>query len=92
MMEKKSLQNELKAARRALNSDANCSSAVRNRITDIVYAFQDYILTDNLSVAELFYTELYDTIDSHPDHIHAVDLLDQSIRNIEQALEIGDDN
>lgn len=97
MMEKKSLQNELKAARRALNSDANRSSAVRNRITDIVYAFQDYILTDNLStdnlsVAELFYTELYDATDSHPDHIHAADLLDQSIRNVEEALEIGDDN
>ena len=56
MMEKKSLQNELKAARRALNSDTNCSGAVRNHITDIIYAFQDYILTDNLSVAELFYT------------------------------------
>lgn len=92
MMEKKSLQNELKAARRALNSEANRSSAVRSRIGDIVYAFQDYILSDNLSVAELFYTELYDTIDSHPDHIHAADLLDQSIRNVEQTLEVGDNN
>lgn len=92
MMEKKSLQNELKAARRALNNDTNCSGAVRNHITDIIYAFQDYILTDNLSVAELFYTELYDAIDSHPDHIYAADLLDQSIRNVEQTLELGDDN
>ena len=92
MMEKKSLQNELTAARRALNSESNRFSVVRNRITDIVYAFQDYILTDNLSVAELFYTELYDAVESHPDHIHAADLLDQSIRNVEQALEIGDDN
>lgn len=92
MMEKKSLQNELKAAHRALNSEANRSSAVRNRITDIIYAFQDYILTDNLPVEELFYRELYDAIDSHPDHIHAADLLDQSIRNVEQILEIGDDN
>ena len=88
MMEKKPLQNELTAARRALNSESNRFSVVRNRITDIVYAFQDYILTDNLSVAELF----YDAVESHPDHIHAADLLDQSIRNVEQALEIGDDN
>ena len=92
MMEKKPLQNELTAARRALNSESNRFSVVRNRITDIVYAFQDYILTDNLSVAELFYTELYDAIDIHPDHISAKDLLDQSIRNVEKALEMGDDN
>lgn len=92
MMEKNSLQNELKAARRALNCEANRSSTVRSRIGDIVYAFQDYILTDNLSVSEFFYRELYDTIDGHPDHIHAADLLDQSIRNVEQTLEVGDNN
>ncbi len=92
MMEKKPLQIELTAARRALNSESNRFSVVRNRITDIVYAFQDYILTDNLSVAEFLYTELYDAVESHPDHIHAAELLDQSIRNVEQALEIGDDN
>ena len=92
MKEKKSLQPELEVARRSLNSEVNCSSAVRSRITDIIYAFQDYIRTDNLSVAELFYTELYDAIDIHPDHISAKDLLDQSIRNVEKALEMGDDN
>ena len=85
-----SLQNELNAARRALNSDRNSASAVRKKIQTILDAFEDYVLTDQLSYSASIYAELYDTVEIHPDHVSAADLLNQAIGHIDQVLKNKD--
>lgn len=89
-MKNLSLQNELKAARRALNSERNSASAVRKKIQTILDAFEDYVLTDQLSYSASIYAELYDPIEMHLDHVGAVDLLDQAIGHIDQVLKNKD--
>ena len=89
-MKNLSLQNELKAARRALNSERNSASAVRKKIQTILDAFEDYVLTDQLSYSASIYAELYDPIEMHLDRVGAVDLLDQAIGHIDQVLKNKD--
>lgn len=89
-MKNLSLQNELKAARRALNSERNSASAVRKKIQTILDAFEDYVLTDQLSYSASIYAELYDPIEMHLDHVGAVDLLNQAIGHIDQVLKNKD--
>lgn len=89
-MKNLSLQNELKAARRALNSERNSASAVRKKIQAILDAFEDYVLTDQSSYSASIYAELYDPIEMHLDHVGAVDLLNQAIGHIDQVLKNKD--